>query len=583
MKNIYLILALTAGMTGQYVFAQTLRITNPITGSAVSGPLNICQGATVQLTSYIPGSSTVSWYRSADNANWTLLAEIAGAEVRYYSVSPTDTYYYKVNNSNSVQVVVLPYPQPAGPLLAGNQSCADVTLSLTTSSQGVSWYSAGDFGGFDLMTGNGNVPLSGNQLVVPGTTVKSYKAVYTSTEGCAASSNSISVGTYGIAPFYSSGTSQDVIFNYPSGNGLRVVKDNCGKLMAQFEGSGVGGFPTFRMLGKVTLGAAVQQYAGRPYLTRHYDFQPVPDGTYPATPLSYRVRLYFTQAEFDAFNAATTAASQKLPTEPIPTGFLPDGSINYGQTNLRVIQAHGIPSVAGGGPETYESAEQLDNPGGCNGGTCDWRIKTYWNANFNVWEVTINNLTSFSAFFITTDNAAPLPVKLVQLDARMAEQSVVINWATSEETNSGSFDIQRSLSGKSWETLGTVAAYGESTGLKRYEFSDQQPVIGSNFYRLRMIDRDGSFAYSRILNVKFRAENEVRVFPNPASEKVAISCSSPMYGFRLVSQTGKVLLESAQNATGRINMPITNIPPGLYVVQILGQNKQITSKKLVVK
>lgn len=583
MKNIYFKLVIAVVMTAQFASAQTLRITDPVTSSVVSGPLSICQGATLQLTSYIPGSSTVSWYRSVDDVNWSLLAEIAGSEVRYYSFSPTDTYYYKVNNSNSVQVVVLPYPQPAAPLLTGNQLCADVTLSLNTASQGVSWYSAGDFGGFGLMTGNGNVPLSGNQIVVPGTTVKSYKAVYTSPDGCAASSNSISVGTYGIAPFYSAATSQDVIFNYPSGNGLRAVKDNCGKLMAQFEGSGIGGFPTFRMSGKVTLGAAVQQYAGRPYLTRHYDFQPAPDGTYPSTPENYRVRLYFTQAEFDAFNAATTTGTQKLPTEPIPTGFLPDGSINYGQTNLRVIQAHGIPSVAAGGPETYESAEQLDNPGGCNGGTCDWRIKTYWNANFNVWEVTINNLTRFSAFFITTDNAAPLPVKLVQLGVRVAEQSVVINWATSEETNSAGFDIERSMNGKSWETLGTVAAHGESAGLKQYQFLDELPFNGSNFYRLRMIDRDGSFAYSRILNVKFLNENEVSVFPNPASGEVAISGSVPMTDVRLVSQSGKVLLESAQNGVSRINLPLTTVPPGLYLVQILGLNKQTTLKKLVVK
>lgn len=127
---------------------------------------------------------------------------------------------------------------------------------------------------------------------------------------------------------------------------------------------------------------------------------------------------------------------------------------------------HGTPSVAGGGPETYAFAEQLSNPGGCNGGTCDWRIKTYRNANFNVWEVTLNNLTSFSSFFITTDNAAPLPVKLVQLGARVVEQSVVINWGTSEEMNSAGFDVQRSRNGKFWETLRTVAAYGESTGLQ---------------------------------------------------------------------------------------------------------------------
>lgn len=90
------------------------------------------------------------------------------------------------------------------------------------------------------------------------------------------------------------------------------------------------------------------------------------------------------------------------------------------------------------------------------------------------------------------------------------------------------------------------------------------------FCRLRMFDSDASFAYSRILNVKLLAQSEVSIFPNPASEQVAISGNSPIYGFRLVSQTGKILLESGQNGESRITLPLTKIPPGLYVVQILG-------------
>lgn len=116
-----------------------------------------------------------------------------------------------------------------------------------------------------------------------------------------------------------------------------------------------------------------------------------------------------------------------------------------------------------------------------------------------------------------------LPVTFVSFAAKAEGQIANLAWSTTAETNSERFDIQRSQNGKDWKIIGSVSANGESKTILSYSFSDNNPLNGQNFYRLKMIDLDSTFAYSRINNVAFENKSLVNVYPNPAINELFTS------------------------------------------------------------
>ncbi len=107
-------------------------------------------------------------------------------------------------------------------------------------------------------------------------------------------------------------------------------------------------------------------------------------------------------------------------------------------------------------------------------------------------------------FTILVEN--PLPVTLTSFIATKEGQTAQLKWSTTEETNSDRFEIERSQNGKNWDLIGTQKSNGESTSLKNYTFSDVKPLNGENLYRLKMIDRDATYAYSRIQSLTFASD-----------------------------------------------------------------------------
>src|SRR5262249_11305088 len=131
--------------------------------------------------------------------------------------------------------------------------------------------------------------------------------------------------------------------------------------------------------------------------------------------------------------------------------------------------------------------------------------------NFDV--ETTNNFgqTDTTTFQIVIEKA--LPVTLVSFKALAEGQTTSLSWTTSEETNSDRFDIERSQNGKNWAKIGSVASHKESAVNQYYSFVDAAPLRGDNLYRLKMVDLDETFAYSRIENVNFKGI--ALVYPNP--------------------------------------------------------------------
>ncbi len=111
-----------------------------------------------------------------------------------------------------------------------------------------------------------------------------------------------------------------------------------------------------------------------------------------------------------------------------------------------------------------------------------------------------------------------LPVDLTYFKAEHIENKVNLTWETALEKNSHEFVVERSSDMARFEELGRVTASGETMGRKQYSFTDDMPVSGVSYYRLRMVDLDQSFSFSPTRDVVIRDPSAgLQVLPNPAS------------------------------------------------------------------
>lgn len=125
-------------------------------------------------------------------------------------------------------------------------------------------------------------------------------------------------------------------------------------------------------------------------------------------------------------------------------------------------------------------------------------------------------------FIITT--ADVLSIELSSFWGDKNEESVDLQWKTSNETKADRFLVQRSSNGLHFETIGEVVATGNSNTVQHYQFLDKKPLKASNYYRLKSLDLDGSFEMSKSLHFDFGSDQTVvtQVYPVPAQDFVMI-------------------------------------------------------------
>lgn len=110
-----------------------------------------------------------------------------------------------------------------------------------------------------------------------------------------------------------------------------------------------------------------------------------------------------------------------------------------------------------------------------------------------------------------------LPVELIGFFGAVVGGAVQLNWETSYEYNSKEFIVQRSSDLMNYQDLGVVPAIGDSGERTKYSFVDPFPLQGVNYYRLKKVDRNGTFEYSKVLDIINRDDQfEMQISPNPA-------------------------------------------------------------------
>ncbi len=209
-------------------------------------------------------------------------------------------------------------------------------------------------------------------------------------------------------------------------------------------------------------------------------------------------------------------------------------------------------------------------------------------------EFSIHSCSGASAVNVAVDDicliepaAGPLPVVLTGLKGAYSNGVAKLTWGTEQESNSSHFEIERSNDGNNFTMLGKVAAAGNSSKAVAYNFNDVKVNAGTNYYRLRMVDKDGRFEYSNIvaLNVNIKGFFVTSIYPSPFADKVSVSISSENAAtgtVRLMDNTGKVLArQNSQIRKGITTISLDNLgslAKGFYIIEVQSGETVVTQK-----
>jgi hypothetical protein len=176
--------------------------------------------------------------------------------------------------------------------------------------------------------------------------------------------------------------------------------------------------------------------------------------------------------------------------------------------------------------------------------------------------------------FIVHLTPVAVPLTLLQLRAENNEKAVLLRWVTTQEENTAAFSIERSVDGHQYATIGSVPA--ANTDFKNnYAFSDGHPLTGTSFYRLKMIDIDGRFAYSPTVLVR-RNENgaALLISPNPAKDILYVQAKgNEPVTIQITDVNGRILQQQKVSLNGNtsFSVNIQSLITGSYYLILKGR------------
>lgn len=201
------------------------------------------------------------------------------------------------------------------------------------------------------------------------------------------------------------------------------------------------------------------------------------------------------------------------------------------------------------------------------------------------------NISSFSSFYFSGP-IATLPLQLLTFTGALQNNNALLQWQTTNESGVSSFIIERSIDANNFKPIGTVPAKGGYDNQNNYSFTDydaSKQSSGSVYYRLRMVDVDGSIRYSKIISVTFNSTYTVFVYPNPVNDILNISIISQnnsLLKMQITNVMGQVVYQKnnfAANSSSVLHVNTETWQKGMYIVKITNIDNEILSTQKVLK
>jgi cephalosporin-C deacetylase len=196
-----------------------------------------------------------------------------------------------------------------------------------------------------------------------------------------------------------------------------------------------------------------------------------------------------------------------------------------------------------------------------------------------------NKYTTLSDDIVVTIEGA-IPVELIDFKGAVVEKANLLTWSTASERNNKAFQLERSADGLNWELIAEIKGKGNSSSLNKYQYSDDfQDGFSNNFnysiayYRLKQIDENNAFNYSKTIALKRNKNVVINLFPNPINKELTIKLSESVGNFdiKIYDILGRVWFSKQLNQLDN-TLNINDLPKGNYFIDIKNETFFIVKK-----
>ena len=203
----------------------------------------------------------------------------------------------------------------------------------------------------------------------------------------------------------------------------------------------------------------------------------------------------------------------------------------------------------------------------------------------------------FAGIGVGYSTVGSLPVELTSFTAKQSVSGVELRWATATEVSNYGFDVERSYllspnDKTNWDKIGFISGHGNSNSPNSYSFIDNKPLSGKSQYRLKQIDKNGAFKYTKIIEVVsvILKYNLAQNFPNPFNPSTLITYSIPTSSnviinvYNILGELIKTLVNEYQEAGSyKVNFDAGGLSNGIYFYKIQSGNFAAIKKMLLLK
>lgn len=333
---------------------------------------------------------------------------------------------------------------------------------------------------------------------------------------------------------------------------------------------------TVCMNAPATMGVSAQ-----PYTT--YSWSPVAGLTDPdaamTTVSSVTGNSVYTLTATDVYGCSASGnAAVGANAVPAPSVTIPDITAVMGSSGTPFSpQISPMPAAY---TYTWSPANYLDNAYIANAKATPVTPGSFY---YNLAVTDGNGCTTTASARLNVVTSSTLPVTISSFTADIKGCGVQLNWKIESPDNFSRFIVERSNDGRYFRSVGTI--YLDPVR-QVYSFDESDPGNGTWFYRLRLVDLDGSIKYSKVVTAKVNCASKemLVVYPNPLADRIYIRSSKPVQRVQLYSLTGQVVLqkEYRQSQAAVILMTIgTNLPTGIYMLRVIQADGSIQTSKVI--
>ena len=191
----------------------------------------------------------------------------------------------------------------------------------------------------------------------------------------------------------------------------------------------------------------------------------------------------------------------------------------------------------------------------------------------------VNTTGHTMQYFSFATTTGTLPVELLSFTAKKNEGTTNLFWQTGSEINFDHFVIERSSDGIHFESIGRVEAAGTVSSVSNYSFTDENPLPGNNYCRLKIVDKDETYTFSQTIAIDFTSKeiNKVSLYPNPVYDVLSLMTDGTSAKVKILNLDGKTLFEAnIQNINTQID--VRELTQGIYILRFENENNSQTVK-----